>query len=64
MDYAQKLFQMPALEFTTADLQELFEDFEPDKVEHRERGGLAIAQKAIEPTSKNWTESLQLFSMY
>jgi hypothetical protein len=64
MQFIDKLFQMPSLEFTEDDLRELFEYFDPEKIDREGIPQVTKPQQEVEPARNNSLESLLLLSMY
>ncbi len=59
-------FEIPAVEFTEEDLQELFELFDPEKAERNETLHVAASPAAptVEATKNTFAEALQMLSLY
>lgn len=64
MQFIDNLFQMPSLEFTEDDLLELFEYFDPEKIDREGIPQVTKPRQEVEPARILSVESLLLLSLY
>lgn len=64
MEFFENYFDVPAVEFTEEDLQELFELFDPEKAESNELLHTSALPEAAKSENTTLLESLNVLSLY